>query len=109
MSFPSSASKAWNGVLNPRHLRGVRLVVRTISWMSWSDVRSISRWRGSHQRKRPLAFSMPPFCHGISVAEPGRHVAHGPEQAVLGEGGVVVESDGSSQMRIDAAEHRKHR
>src|SRR6516164_8121261 len=23
----------------------------------------------------------------------GRHVAHGPEQAVLGEGGVVVESD----------------
>src|ERR1700729_3831114 len=22
------------------------------SWMSWSDVRSISRWRGSHRRKR---------------------------------------------------------
>src|ERR1700722_7350116 len=21
------------------------------------------RWRGSHRRKRPLAFSMPPFCH----------------------------------------------
>jgi hypothetical protein len=20
-------------------------------------------WRGSHRRKRPLAFSMPPFCH----------------------------------------------
>ena len=37
------------------------------------------------------------------------HVAHSPEQAVLGEGGVVVESDRSSQMRIDAAEHRKHR
>jgi hypothetical protein len=45
------------------HLRGVRFVVRTISWISWSDVRSISRWRGSHRRKRPLAFSMPPFCH----------------------------------------------
>ena len=39
------------------------LVVGTISWMSWSDVRSISRWRGSHRRRRPLAFSMPPFCH----------------------------------------------
>ena len=63
MSFPSSAIKAWNGVLNPRHLRGVRFVLRTISWISWSDVRSISRWRGSHRRKRPLAFSMPPFCH----------------------------------------------
>ena len=59
----NSASKAWNGVLNPRHLRGARLVVRTISWMSWSDVRSISRWRGSHRRRRPLAFSTPPFCH----------------------------------------------
>src|ERR1700719_903984 len=61
MSFPSSAIKAWDGVLNPRHLRGVRFVVRTISWISWSDVRSISRWRGSHRRRRPLAFSMPPF------------------------------------------------
>jgi hypothetical protein len=27
--------QGWNGVLNPRHLRGVRLVVGTISWMSW--------------------------------------------------------------------------
>src|SRR5438477_8896899 len=33
-SFPSSAWMAWNGVLKPRHLRGVRLAVRTISWMS---------------------------------------------------------------------------
>jgi putative DNA-invertase from lambdoid prophage Rac len=23
--------------------------VRTFSWISWSDVRSISRWRGSHR------------------------------------------------------------
>jgi hypothetical protein len=29
----------------------------------------------------------------IVALQPGRHVAHGPEQAVLGEGGVVVESD----------------
>jgi hypothetical protein len=27
------------------------------------DVRSISGWRGSHRRKRPLVFSTPPFCH----------------------------------------------
>jgi transposase len=47
--------------LEPEAFTGVRLVVRTISWMSWSDVRSISRWRGSHRRKRPLAFSIPPF------------------------------------------------
>ena len=32
--------------------------MRTISWMSWTDERSISRWRGSHRRKRPLAFLM---------------------------------------------------
>ena len=90
----SKLGSVWNGVLNPGVYRGVRLVVRTISWISWSDVRSISRWRGSHRRRRPLAFSTPPFCHrGISVAEPGRHVAHGPEQTVLGEGGVVVEGD----------------
>jgi hypothetical protein len=30
---------------------------------SRSDMRSISRWRGSHRRERPLAFSTPPFCH----------------------------------------------
>ena len=29
----------------------------------------------------------------VSVAEPCRHVAHGPEQAMLGEGGIVVERD----------------
>jgi len=33
-SLPSSARMAWSGVLNPRHLRGVRLAVRMISWMS---------------------------------------------------------------------------
>ena len=33
-SFPSSAWMACNGVLKPRHLRGVRLAVRTISWIS---------------------------------------------------------------------------
>ena len=40
--------QGFKGVLNPRHLRGVRLVVRTISWISRSDVRSISRYGGSH-------------------------------------------------------------
>jgi hypothetical protein len=46
---------------------------------------------------------------GVSVAELGGHVVHGPEQAVLSENSVVVESDLSSQMRINAAEHREHR
>jgi hypothetical protein len=30
---------------------------------------------------------------GIGVTEPGRHIAHGSEEPVLGEGGVVVEGD----------------
>jgi hypothetical protein len=33
---------AWNGVLNPRHFLGVRLAVRTMSWISSSDTLSIS-------------------------------------------------------------------
>ena len=31
---------------------------------------------------------------GIGVAEPGRHIAHGSQQRMLGEGGVIVEGDG---------------
>ena len=43
------------------------------------------------RRNRPLAFSIPPFCQDASiVTEPGRHVEHGSEQAMLGEGGIVA-------------------
>jgi hypothetical protein len=49
--------------LEPEAFTGVKFGVRTMSCMSWSDVRSISRWRGSHRRRRPLAFSMAAFCH----------------------------------------------
>src|ERR1700704_1959708 len=41
-SLPSSLSIAWNGVLKPRHFLGVRLAVRTMSWISSSDTLSIS-------------------------------------------------------------------
>ena len=41
-SLPSSLRIAWNGVLKPRHFLGVRLVVRTISWISSSDTLSMS-------------------------------------------------------------------
>jgi hypothetical protein len=30
---------------------------------------------------------------GISIAEPGHHVTHGSQQAVLGESRVIIESD----------------
>ena len=35
-SLPSSLRITWNGVLKPRHFLGVRLTVRTISWISSS-------------------------------------------------------------------------
>lgn len=41
-SLPSSLRIAWNGVLKPRHFLGVRLAVRTMSWISSSDTLSIS-------------------------------------------------------------------
>jgi hypothetical protein len=41
-SLPSSLRIAWNGVLKPRHFLGVRLAVRTTSWISSSDTLSIS-------------------------------------------------------------------
>src|ERR1700682_2176383 len=41
-SLPSSLRMAWSGVWKPRHFRGVRLAVMTMSWMSPSDSRSIS-------------------------------------------------------------------
>ena len=41
-SLPSSLRIAWNGVLKPRHFLGVRLVVRTMSWISSSDTLSMS-------------------------------------------------------------------
>src|SRR3984893_14624844 len=42
MSLPSSLRIAWNGVLKPRHFLGVRLAVRTMSWISSSDTLSMS-------------------------------------------------------------------
>jgi hypothetical protein len=41
-SLPSSLRIAWNGVLKPRHFLGVRLAVRTMSWISSSDILSMS-------------------------------------------------------------------
>ena len=41
-SLPSSLRIGWNGVLKPRHFLGVRLVVRTMSWISSSDTLSMS-------------------------------------------------------------------
>ena len=41
-SLPSSLRIAWNGVLKPRHFLGVRLAVRTMSWISSSDTLSMS-------------------------------------------------------------------
>jgi len=32
----------------------------------------------------------------------------GSQQGVLGEGGIVVESDGLAQRRFDTSEHRQH-
>jgi hypothetical protein len=41
-SLPSSLRSAWKGVLKPRHFLGVRLVVMTMSWISSSDIWSMS-------------------------------------------------------------------
>ena len=41
-SLPSSLRIAWNGVLKPRHFLGVRLAVRTMSWISSSETLSMS-------------------------------------------------------------------
>src|SRR3954470_21717372 len=47
---------------------------------------------------------------GVRVAGPGRHGAGARQQAVPGEGGVVVEGDGRAQARVEPAEHRhQHR
>lgn len=54
---------ASSGDLNPRHFRGVVLSVIAMSWMSASVTSSRSVLRGSQRLIRPLAFSMPPFCH----------------------------------------------
>ena len=44
----------------------------------------------------------------LAVAKPCGHGAHGSQQGVLGEGGIVVESDGLAQRRFDPSEHRQH-
>src|SRR6202022_3224625 len=58
-SLPSSLRIAWKGVLKPRHFLGVRLAVRTMSWISSSDTVSMSIWRGTQRRSRRLGFSPP--------------------------------------------------
>src|SRR5919204_634556 len=60
MSLPSSPSRAWSGVRKPRHFRGVRLCVSTISCSSASPSASRSRSRGRSRRRRPFAFSTAP-------------------------------------------------
>src|SRR3954451_15997555 len=45
---------------------------------------------------------------GVGVAEPGRHRAGPGEQAVPGEGGVVVEGDRGAQPRVEPPEDRHH-
>src|SRR3954470_15929081 len=45
---------------------------------------------------------------GVGVAEPGRHGAGAGEQAVPGEGGVVVERDRGPQARVEPAEDGHH-
>ena len=60
----------------------------------------MSIWRGNQRRNRPLAFSTPPFSpRGIGIAKPSGHGAHGSQQGVLSEGGIIVESDGLAQTR----------
>ena len=46
---------------------------------------------------------------GVSIAEPGGHGAHGPQQGMLSEGRVIIESDGLAQRRAkneDATEQQ---
>ena len=65
--------------------------------------------RGSQRRSRPLAFSDPALLpRGISVAKPSGHGARGSQQGVLGEGSIIVESDGLTQRRFDPSEHCQH-
>jgi hypothetical protein len=52
-SLPSSPSSAWSGVRKPRHFRGVRLWMRTISCSSASPSASRSRSRLDHDRQLP--------------------------------------------------------
>jgi hypothetical protein len=61
--FSKLGNQGLEGRLEPEAFTG-REVRREDDLLDpWSDIRSISRWRGSHRRKRPLAFSIPPFCH----------------------------------------------
>jgi hypothetical protein len=43
---------------------------------------------------------------GICVAKPSGRGAHGSQQSMLGEGRIIVESDGLAQRGFDASEHR---
>src|SRR4051794_1194796 len=61
-SLPSSLSSAWSGVRKPRHFRGLRSWLSTISCGSASLSASRSRSRGRSRRSRPFAFSTAPFC-----------------------------------------------
>src|ERR1700719_2276672 len=107
-SLPSSLRIAWKGVLKPRHFLGVRLAVMTMSWISSSDTWSMSIWRGNQRQSTVGVFDPALLPRGIGVAKPSGHGAHGSQQGVLGEGGIVVESDGLAQRRVDTGEHRQH-
>ena len=69
----------------------------------------MSIWRGNQRRNRPLAFFDPALLpRGIGIAKPSGHGAHGSQQGVLSEGGIIVESDGLAQRGLDPSEHRQH-
>jgi hypothetical protein len=70
------AGARWKGVLKPRHFLGAGLAVMTMSWISSSDI-----------------WSTRSTCHG----------AHGSQQGVLSEGGIIVESVGLAQRRFDTS------
>src|SRR4051794_36776197 len=56
-------------VRKPRHFRGVRLWLSTISCSSASLSASRSRSRGRSRRSRPFAFSTAPFCHDAYASQ----------------------------------------
>jgi hypothetical protein len=45
---------------------------------------------------------------GIGIAKPSGHGAHGAQQGVPSEGGIIVESDGLAQCGFDPSEHCQH-
>src|SRR6266436_3341014 len=60
--------------------------------------------RGKNRRRRPMAFSMVPFCQAVGIAEEGLDAEPVDQDEVLSELGAVVEGDGLAQLRIDRGE-----